>query len=84
MPVTDPHGNRCDRMVRVHIRELSRPPFDLFQHVSCAQRIYGKYGVYFGVASMTSINVTQDVHARLARVVRRGPRPGIVRMGRAV
>lgn len=69
LPVTDPHGNRCDRMVRVHIRELARPPYDLFQHVSCAQRIYGRYGVYFCVASMASINVTAEVHTRLARVV---------------
>lgn len=55
-------------MVRVHFREIARPPFDLFQHIAIAQRVYGKYGVYFCAASMTSIHVSAAEHAQLAAV----------------
>lgn len=58
MAIKDPLGNTCDRLVSVHIRQLQAVDFDILGSVRCTQRVYGRYGIYFKVASLQSLHMT--------------------------
>jgi hypothetical protein len=68
MPATDPLGNRCDRIIRIHLRQLQVVEFDIHKSIRCAQRIYGRYGIFFQVASFEGLHLSPDLNRRLSAV----------------
>lgn len=66
MSRVDPLGNRCDHTLKVHIRRMDASVANVEQSVACAQRIYGPHGIYFDVASATSVAMGEADRNRLA------------------
>lgn len=64
----DSFGNTCNKMVRIHFRQLQPIAFDLFQALSDAQRVYGKYGILVQSASFEAIRLKRQDMARLHSV----------------
>jgi hypothetical protein len=65
MPMTDSLGQMCNRVVRVHLRLVQDADFNVFQAVRAAQRVYGKYKIYFQVATQQSVRLEPEAFARL-------------------
>lgn len=53
----DPLGNRCDYLVRVHIRHMQPVVTDIAESVRCAQRVYGGNKILFEVASTQCVSL---------------------------
>ena len=56
----NPLGNKCDYCVRVHIRVAAKLSFDINRAIRNAQRLYGRYGIYFEIASSQSVLIPAE------------------------
>lgn len=68
MPCKDTFGNTCDRLIRVHIRQVQNVHFDIFKAIACAQKAYGEHGFLFEVASSESVRMNLPSLGKLAVV----------------
>jgi hypothetical protein len=65
----DPFGNRCDRVLRVHCRQINNTPDNLYLQIERAQRIFGKYGIFVQVGSIAAVRMSDSDLSRLSTVV---------------
>jgi hypothetical protein len=66
--MTDAFGNRCDRLLRIHIRNVAAGPYDLDQGMRCAQRVYGPCGVRVEIASLSSVSLPAETAKEVAHI----------------
>jgi hypothetical protein len=66
---TDPLGNRCDRVLRLHCRQVNHTPDDIYLQIDRAQRIFGKYGIFLQVASIAALRMSNTDLTRLTSIV---------------
>lgn len=66
MAMTDSLGHVCNRVVRVHLRFVQDALFNTSQALQAAQRVYGKYKIYFQLASQEAVRLDPQSFARLA------------------
>ena len=57
MPIADTFGNRCDRLLRIHLRRVNDVHYDVANAVKFAQSAYGRCGVLVEVASSRSVHL---------------------------
>jgi hypothetical protein len=68
MAIVDSFGRRCDRMLRLHFRQVNHTHFDTFQAVSRAQRVFGKYGILVQTASVLALKLSNKDLSRFTVV----------------
>lgn len=68
MPTTDILGNRCDRLLRIHIRRISAVPYDVVQALRYAQRVYGPCGILVEMASQQSVALPIETSREMTRL----------------
>lgn len=68
MAIVDSFGRRCDKMLRLHFRQVNNTHFDTFQAVSRAQRIFGKYGIVIQTASVVALKLSNKDLSRFTVV----------------
>jgi hypothetical protein len=68
MPCVNTFGQRCDRVLRLHVRQVNHVAFDIHQSLQRAQRIYGKYGIFVQVSSIQGVQMPLRDVSRLSSV----------------
>lgn len=68
MPTTDLFGNRCDRLLRIHIRRISVVTYDVIQALRYAQRVYGPCGILVEMASQQSVSLPVETSREMTRL----------------
>lgn len=66
MSSIDPLGNRCDRVLRVHVRRVHSGELDIALSTRFAQKIYGSIGIHFQVSSMETLSLIDADRERFA------------------
>ena len=57
MTSRDSFGNACDRLVRLHLRQLYQVEFDVLDSVKRAQKVFGQVGFLIEVVSSKSMSM---------------------------
>lgn len=66
MSSIDPLGNRCDRVLRVHVRRVHSGELDIALSTRFAQKIYGSIGIHFQISSMETLSLSDADRERFA------------------
>lgn len=68
MACKDMFGNNCDRLVRVHVRQVQSVNFDVLDSIKRTQKLFGQHGFALEIASSQSIHMDSRSLMRLMLV----------------